>query len=129
MAYIADLTPYNYVGEPREDVLAVGWLSQLEPFTQGEVPPEFLARLTELVQQPVNLFRGSHQCEYCPSAGLWLLRAHGNGEIRVVGTDGITYVAPALIAHYVAAHHYQPPQAFVHAVMDVTPILPVPRSS
>jgi hypothetical protein len=41
----------------------------------------------------------------------------GNGEIRVKGLDGITYVAPALVLHYVVRHHYAPPKAFVDAVM------------
>ena len=40
----------------------------------------------------------------------------GNGEIWVKARDGITYIAPILILHYVSEHHYAPPQAFVDAV-------------
>ena len=41
----------------------------------------------------------------------------GNGEIRIDANDGITYVAPVLILHYVSEHHYAPPQQFVDAVL------------
>ena len=44
---------------------------------------------------------------------VWL----GNGEIRVTGEDGTVYAAPTMIAHYVAEHHYLPPQEFVDAVL------------
>lgn len=119
MAFIADLTPYNYGREaPRPDVLAVGWLSKDEPFTQGDVPPAFTERLAGLIWHPVNLYRGSHQCEFCPPATPGRVKdARGNGEIRVQGDSGVVYVAPVLVAHYVTAHGYQPPQVFVDAVL------------
>jgi hypothetical protein len=41
----------------------------------------------------------------------------GNGEIRVTATNGINYVAPVLILHYVGAHEYLPPKEFIDAVM------------
>lgn len=116
MTYIADLTPYNYGREaPRHDVLAVGWLSKDEPFTQGDVPPVFTERLAGLIWHPVNLYRGSHQCEFCPPATP--VKDGGNGEIRVQGYSGVVFVAPVLVAHYVTAHGYQPPQVFVNAVL------------
>lgn len=40
-----------------------------------------------------------------------------NGEIRVHGSDGRWYTAPTLIAHYVAAHDYLPPGAFIDGVV------------
>ncbi|WP_338285215.1 hypothetical protein [Luteolibacter sp. LG18] len=40
----------------------------------------------------------------------------GNGEIRVRGADGVIYGAPTLIYHYVVAHDYLPPAAFIEAV-------------
>jgi hypothetical protein len=42
----------------------------------------------------------------------------GNGEIRVTAMNGITYVAPVLILHYVVAHGYLPPREFVHAAIN-----------
>jgi len=41
----------------------------------------------------------------------------GNGEVWVEGRDGLTYVAPALVLHYVVEHDYAPPQAFIDAVI------------
>jgi hypothetical protein len=41
----------------------------------------------------------------------------GNGEIRVWSGDGVIYVAPVLILHYVKVHGYRPPQSFVDAVL------------
>jgi hypothetical protein len=43
--------------------------------------------------------------------------ARSSAEIRVVSTSGVTYAAPALILHYVEAHKYLPPAAFVAAVI------------
>jgi hypothetical protein len=41
----------------------------------------------------------------------------GNGEIRVFGANGITYVAPVLVVHYIAVHDYLPPKEFVDTVV------------
>jgi hypothetical protein len=40
----------------------------------------------------------------------------GWAEIRVFGDDGKVYAAPNMIYHYVTAHHYKPPDAFVRAL-------------
>jgi hypothetical protein len=42
----------------------------------------------------------------------------GNGEIRVAGSDGVVYVAPVLVAHYVEVHSYRPPEGFIRAVVS-----------
>lgn len=41
----------------------------------------------------------------------------GTAEIRAYGANGVLYAAPTLIYHYVAMHHYQPPDEFVRAAM------------
>jgi len=46
----------------------------------------------------------------------------GAGEIRVRGADGVWYVAPRLVIHYVVEHHYCPPQGFLEAVENPTEI-------
>jgi hypothetical protein len=125
--YFPDLSPYRYGGAaavPR--VVNIGWLSGDHAFTTGEVPDSFVACVRELVASPVNLYRGFHDCEFCPEPpvtvrnGIRLKEGPpgttGNGEIRVIGQDGITYVAPALLLHYIEAHGYQPPPAFIVAV-------------
>jgi hypothetical protein len=44
----------------------------------------------------------------------------GNGEIRVTSATGITYVAPALVRHYIVAHGYLPPREFIDAVIELS---------
>src|SRR5262249_25113044 len=40
----------------------------------------------------------------------------GNGEIQVTGEGTTIYVAPTMILHYVAEHHYLPPDEFIKAL-------------
>jgi len=42
-----------------------------------------------------------------------------NTEIHVSGENGVTYVAPVMIYHYVKEHHYQPLMEFIKAVEAV----------
>jgi hypothetical protein len=127
--YFPDLTPYQYGRtEPRPNVQNVGWLCAAQPFRRGDPDERFVNALEQLVLSPMNLYRGSHLCEFCSSPpaktfpnGLRTIEplpgTMGNGEIRVAAADGITYVAPVLVFHYVVAHNYLPPQEFVDAVM------------
>ena len=129
--YFADLTPYCYDGPEKDDrIVNVGWLSKDHDFPRGTVPTEFINRLNLLIAAPTNRFRGFHICEFCPQTETYIRNRkddpqmiefdperHGNGEVRVTGDDGIIYVAPVLIRHYVSEHEYRPPQAFIDAVM------------
>jgi hypothetical protein len=132
MSYFQDLTPYAYDGRARLDskVLNVGWLSSDKEFLRGPVPEFFTTRLLRLVESPINLYKGSHSCEFCPGPvfrkterGRFtmerILGTGGNGEFHVPGLKGVTYVAPALIVHYVIVHQYLPPQEFVDAVLNL----------
>lgn len=128
--FFADLTPYEYGYEmPRAGVLNVGWLARGHEFAVGAVPEGLVGALRRLIKSPENLYRGYHRCEFCPepplvvgSNGLRLRgppgETEGNGEIRVAGPNGLVYVAPVLVAHYVEAHNYRPPQEFISAVMS-----------
>lgn len=114
MAYFEDLTPYTYSSgkfAEHTNALNIGWLEQPHAFEVGEVPAGFHERLLALIESPINLYRGWHTC--------WCGTAQGNGDIRVTGRDGVAYAAPVLIAHYVGAHGYKPPQPFIDAVMTV----------
>ena len=46
----------------------------------------------------------------------------GNGEIRLRDADGIWYVAPRLVIHYVEKHRYCPPEGFLSAVLNPSEI-------
>jgi hypothetical protein len=126
--FFADLTPYEYGRAiANSDVLNVGWLSRDFPFQTGATSALFAERLEQLIQDPVNLYRGIHCCAFCPPPpkavtpkGLNIIEpipgTYGNGEIRVRGVGQIVYVAPVLVLHYVTKHGYLPPIEFVRAV-------------
>lgn len=67
MAHFPDLSHYVYGRtHPEPHILNIGWLSNEHKFPQG-TPPEWLAlRLEERISSPVNQYRGSHNCEFCP---------------------------------------------------------------
>lgn len=85
-------------------VISVGWLGgKKEPVPTGVCPPEFLKILKSAKR--VLLCRGFHVCELCE-----VDKASGNGEIWARTTDGAYYAMPAMVAHYIEAHGYCPPQ-------------------
>ena len=140
LTWYADLSPYVYASTvigPLDDGpvvgLNVGWLDAEHPFSQGEVAPDVVARLLALcVSERRNVTRGFHGCELCRSGAEGASRSRvsvsldgerhplGDAEIHVPGR-GVTYVAPNLIVHYIAAHHYEPPEVFVDAVRETAP--------
>lgn len=116
MSYHADLgtaCPMGY----GPDIRAIGWLSHDHPYPQGTVSTEFLAQLRSHVQDPWQPFLalGGHFCELCATnpfvsgANLW-----------IPGRQ-VIYIAPAMIAHYIEAHEYTPPDEFIDAVMHCPP--------
>lgn len=127
---ITDLEPYNYDPPRFEGELAVGWLDGGPPIeSTGRIRPEKARRLlldrllfaARYLQTTGGLWMGVHRCSFCggpksplrdDGRALW-----GNGEFRVIGDNSTIYVAPTLIAHYVEAHDYLPPQEFIEAVL------------
>jgi hypothetical protein len=134
MAFFSDLSPYSYINdEASPGLLNVGWLSKNEPFARGPVSGSFVRTILKLCESPTNLCRGTHICEFCQPPRdilkldedyywVWALAREGNGEIHVPAEDGVTYVAPALVAHYIMEHQYQPPQKFIDAVLRLNAI-------
>ncbi|MEU8528896.1 hypothetical protein AB0C77_25405 [Streptomyces sp. NPDC048629] len=131
MTYYADLTPYTYdrdnwatdatglwQGVP---LVNVGWLQRGQPYEQG-VPPSGLAAALKRMSSThrAQQTRGFHSCLFCSSRifGSRARHPQGSAEIWVMGGD-IAYAAPELIAHYVEAHDYVPPTAFIHAVLAI----------
>ena len=137
--FFADLTPYTYASfpeRPQPNVLNIGWLSREYPFATGGVPGSFVRILRRLIASPVFIpsitAMGFHGCELCPPVeeppGVWALGspappgslpAMGNGELWVPTTGSLVYVAPVLVAHYIEAHDYLPPQEFIDAVVTL----------
>jgi hypothetical protein len=99
-----------------EHVRAIGWLHPAYPYTQGEVAAEFLSRLKGFValarkSSEALLFgrlMGFHTCEFCDQVNGY----HNFG----VPDDGVLFVAPEMIVHYIEQHGYRPPDEFIAAV-------------
>jgi hypothetical protein len=108
--YRADLSSIDDRALPK-GCLAVGWLDVAVPYSTGPTPPAFRKKLEELSWLPVRLTRGFHECGFCGGKP-----ARGNGEIHITGEAGEIFVAPMMIAHYVEAHEYRPPDRFIAAV-------------
>jgi len=119
MSYFKDLTPYTY-GSGHGPIgslpaLNIGWINNEEDnFPTKEPSPELVEKLWLLSKNLVNLYRGAHKCGICKAT----VNPYGNGEIRVTGEDGTIYAAPTLVVHYVEAHHYNPPDEFIKAVLN-----------
>ncbi len=100
-----------------EYVRAIGWLHPDHPYTKGEVSGEFLARLKEFVARSGKSAEalylpgacGFHTCEFCGKA--WGVANFG------VPCDGLLYVVPEMIVHYIEQHGYCPPEEFVTALL------------
>jgi hypothetical protein len=101
-------------------LLNIGWLDLSHQFHRGCVPAGFLKRLASFCELAVAQTRGFHECEFCQAPTLPLIEGGlklGSAEIRVFADDGTIFAAPNLILHYVSAHDYCPPPAFIDAVM------------
>jgi len=116
MAYFPDLGTESQITKD-SFVRAVGWLAAAQPYSVGETSAEFVEKLRLMAKQwwaststlawPVTL--GFHICEFCGK-----VRAGGNFGVP---SGSILYVAPEMISHYVEAHGYKPPDAFINAVL------------
>ena len=130
MAHFQDLEPCTYFEsfvDPTLDIAAVGWLEATHTYDRGNVPPEFLSRLFELLEgvwDPIR-FRGKHVCALCDHTPPTMQDA--SGRVVDVGATNLfvpkrhdlgMFVAPSLMLHYVIDHAYRPPPEFQAAVMS-----------
>lgn len=116
MVHFADLDTATQIAVGPH-VRAIGWLSAGHAYTKGAAPESFVARLRTLCaswSDSVRALRwpvacGFHTCEFCEEF-------HASGNIGIPG-DGVLFVAPEMVAHYVEKHDYLPPQQFIRAVL------------
>jgi hypothetical protein len=100
-----------------DHVRAIGWLHPDHPYTKGEVPAGFVARLKEFAARSgksagalyFGAFGGFHMCEFCG-------RARGISNFGVPSGD-LLFVAPEMVVHYIQQHGYCPPAEFLAAVL------------
>jgi hypothetical protein len=126
MAYFEDLSDYTYADAYfyRPGTTNIGWLGLGIDFNKMEPDEEPLGRIWEYCTISVAQMRGLHLCELCSERdsntperdGRALLL--GSAEIRVFSKSGDIYAAPNLIYHYVSAHRYRPPDAFIRALSE-----------
>ena len=127
MSWYRDLSPFVDFGDERAGkLLAVGWLMPSESYPKGEMPESVFEKLCQLLQNSWNpvLPAGFHQCEFCRFTGggishfkNYKVSALSCVSLYVPG-DGVIYVAPESVAHYIDAHNYCPPKEFCDAVMN-----------
>ena len=120
--YFPDLSDYSYTSirlagdAPR--LLNVGWLDSGQQYSRGPVPPWLVPCLLRMAMSYTNAMRGVHRCPFCETRVAMTVDGQevylGNAELRV-RAGGMTYVAPSLLPHYVAAHGYRPPQEVLAA--------------
>jgi hypothetical protein len=124
--FCRDLERYRH-GVPAElpDVVTVGWLSRISDYRQGDVQPETVHAIEELLSSHrVNQMRGHHVCEFCLRSPVIVVTGSGrpvmlgSAEIWVPSPDRkLIYAAPDLLYHYIVEHKYLPPDDFLDAVM------------
>jgi len=114
MAWHEDLMPFTELGAECATCLrAVGWLERGHPFPTGSVDRAVYTRLVELLEHPWEpaVTMGFHRCDLCLYDG-----PPGKRNL-FVPADGFVFVAPELVAHYMNAHEYRPPDEFCAAVL------------
>ena len=119
MAWYADLASCDYFPFSRPALRAIGWLERGKPFPTGNVQPGVYEALCQMETQPWEPVpvMGWHTCDLC----LCEPAASGCKNLFVPG-DGVIYVCPELVTHYMSAHCYQPPACFCKAVLKCPPI-------
>lgn len=101
---------------------AIGWLEHPHHFNTGATPSAFVSKLQSLVQQTRAafshyIFRGGMICSICKAAGLNSPGPIWSQENIFVPGNGVVYVAPGGIVHYIEVHSYLPPKEFIDAVL------------
>jgi hypothetical protein len=141
MTHYEDLSPYTYFTEtipPGISARCVGYLDPAHPYPRADPADEFADRLFELCRDHLcAVTHGWHGCQLCRRRFFGGGRTYpvkvarggeailvGHGEVRVRGGAGTWLIAPDMVVHYVLAHRYAPPEAFVMAVLAGHVVVP-----
>jgi hypothetical protein len=63
---------------------------------------------------------GFHICEYGGSEAHGKYPTSSSGDVRLTFDSGRIWIMPDMILHYVADHHWLPPEDFIHDIMHAT---------
>lgn len=98
--------------------IAIGYLNSSEPYDIGEVPINFIKKLTQIYHTGVILASlGHHDCELCvdkepaTSSSEKIIRDEKNK---------VEYIFPEMIFHYIEEHKFKPSQEFINFIMEQT---------
>ena len=101
MTFYEDLSEYSYLPD-QPKMINIGWLARGVEFPVGDIEPAICVKLLVLADEPANLMRGFHGCDFCdldliapveapvPRGHVWL----GNGELHITGQDGAVSCRP-----------------------------------
>jgi hypothetical protein len=125
MVHLPDLTPMEH-----PQLIAVGWLVPGEPFSHGPVNEAFVDALFSLLADPWqrSVTAGFHRCGFCRISGGPAQLQYAGRSISLgvqnlyVPYGGKIFVSPSLIAHYIDAHEYAPPESYQDAVLECPPM-------
>lgn len=133
--FIPDLTPLNLQPfRTSSQLLAVGWLEPGCEIPTGPIDNDFAVKLSELFLDPWEPMHamGRHSCGFCRLSGgpttFHLENSAKSAQVAVGAAnlwlpgEGVLYVAPSLILHYMDAHEYAPPLKFQAAVVACPPM-------
>ena len=131
MSHFHDLSPNSAFDRWQEILVSVGWLDNSHRFSRAAVPLNFFRALVRLLQNPwqPGVFAGRAPCSMCQfSGGPGTLVFEGDtvllgsANLFVPGRQSKVFVSPSLIAHYIDAHGYAPPEEFQEAVLECPPM-------
>jgi hypothetical protein len=142
MIWVADLSPWDVDGADSSHLRAVGWLAAGKAFTTGEVSEQVFVKLCELLKKRWHPPYLPYYPESPPPCGLCssvegtgtsrfthgrggfngLIISPTSGDCFCVPGNGIIYISPCSIAHYMDNHAYRPPDEFCQAVLRCPPM-------
>lgn len=113
-----DLSPCDYFPIDSQ-MTAVGWLERGKPYATGAIDKSVYLKFVELLKNPWQfaIAGGVHKCDLCQFDA----EARGGANL-FVPYRGVIYASPALITHYINAHHYLPPNVFCDAILACPPM-------
>lgn len=109
--YIRDYSKKRYSRTSIDDGYnprSIGWLgSFLFPWKKGEVSPNILGALEYFskAHERSDIDLGVHTCELCKNF-------HARAEFYI-DLNGIRYILPQMVLHYIKEHQYKPPKKFL----------------
>jgi hypothetical protein len=129
--HFPDLSPCTYHPGPLDaaawsaPLLAVGWLDHPHVFPTGPTPSALSSVLANRLEETSRCFshrsfRGLYCCTLCLASGREFYDMRSSDNLLVPGGLEI-FAAPGAVVHYIDAHGYEPPGAFVQAVMACPP--------